>query len=247
MKKVKEFLLNELWMGYNLFEKLFLIGMLLLQIIVYIIVPDSVIGIISGISGIFSVVLCAKGKISFYFIGFVQTISYIYLAFTNAFYGEVIENIFYLVTMVWGIFLWKKNMQKNDDGTSDVLARKFTPTQWVISVIGTAVLTFIVGFLLDKIGNNQAYLDAATNVMAIVAQFLMIWRFREQWLWWIIINVICIVMWFNAGNWSMVAMYIAWTVNAAYGWCNWSKLNKEQTESIEQYITHERLRAFKEK
>ena len=230
MKKVKEFLLNELWIGYNLFEKLFLIGMLLLQIIVYIIVPDSVIGIISGISGIFSVVLCAKGKISFYFIGFVQTISYIYLAFTNAFYGEVIENIFYLVTMVWGIFLWKKNMQKNDDGTSDVLARKFTPTQWVISVIGTAVLTFIVGFLLDKIGNNQAYLDAATNVMAIVAQFLMIWRFREQWLWWIVINVICTVMWFNAGNWSMVAMYVAWIINAAYGWYNWSKLNKSQTE-----------------
>ena len=226
MKKVKEFLLNELWIGYNLFEKLFLIGMLLLQIIVYIIVPDGVIGIISGISGIFSVVLCAKGKISFYFIGFVQTISYIYLAFTNAFYGEVIENIFYLVTMVWGIFLWKKNMQKNDDGTSDVLARKFTPTQWVISVIGTAVLTFIVGFLLDKIGNNQAYLDAATNVMAIVAQFLMIWRFREQWLWWIVINVICTVMWFNAGNWSMVAMYVAWIINAAYGWYNWSKLNK---------------------
>ena len=230
MKRIKEFLLNELWIGYNLFEKLFLIGMLLLQIIVYIIVPDSPLGIISGISGIFSVVLCAKGKISFYFIGFVQTISYIYLAFTNAFYGEVIENIFYLVTMVWGIFLWKKNMQKNEDGTSDVLARKFTPTQWVISVIGTAVATFGVGFLLDKIGNNQAYLDAATNVMAIVAQFLMIWRFREQWLWWIVINVICTVMWFNAGNWSMVAMYIAWIINAAYGWYNWSKLNKAQAE-----------------
>ena len=230
MKRIKEFLLNELWIGYNLFEKLFLVGMLLLQIIVYIIVPDSPLGIISGISGIFSVVLCAKGKISFYFIGFVQTISYIYLAFTNAFYGEVIENVFYLVTMVWGIFLWKKNMQKNDDGTSDVLARKFTPIQWIISVIGTAVATFGVGFLLDKIGNNQAYLDAATNVMAIVAQFLMIWRFREQWLWWIVINVICTVMWFNAGNWSMVAMYIAWIINAAYGWYNWSKLNKAQAE-----------------
>lgn len=230
MKRIKEFLLNELWIGYNLFEKLFLIGMLLLQIIVYIIVPDSPLGVISGISGIFSVVLCAKGKISFYFIGFVQTISYIYLAFTNAFYGEVIENVFYLVTMVWGIFLWKKNMQKNEDGTSDVLARKFTPMQWIISVIGTAMATFGVGFLLDKIGNNQAYLDAATNVMAIVAQFLMIWRFREQWLWWIVINVICTVMWFNAGNWSMVAMYIAWIINAAYGWYNWSKLNKAQAE-----------------
>lgn len=230
MEKIKNWFKNEFWVGYNLFEKIFLVSMLLLQIIVFIIVPDSVIGIISGIAGVISVVLCAKGKISFYFIGFVQTISYLYLAWVNNFYGEVIENIFYLVTMVWGIFIWKKNMQKNDDGTEDVKAKKFNWWQWTVSVIGTVILTIIMGYILDSIGSNQAYLDAATNVMAIVAQLLMIWRFREQWIWWIVIDVICIIMWFNVGNWSMVAMYIAWTVNAIYGWYNWSKLNKVQNE-----------------
>lgn len=230
MERIKNWAKNEFWVGYNLFEKLFLASMLLLQIIVYMIVPDNIIGIISGISGVISVVLCAKGKISFYFIGFVQTISYLYLAWTNAFYGEVIENVFYLVTMVWGIFIWKKNMQKNDDGTEDVKAKKFNWWQWIVSVALTLVATFIMGYWLDSIGSNQAYLDAATNVMAIFAQLLMIWRFREQWLWWVVIDVICIVMWFNVGNWSMVAMYIAWTVNAVYGWYNWSKLNKVQAD-----------------
>lgn len=226
MEKIKTWLKNEFWVGYNLFEKFFLLSMLLLQIVVYFIVPDTVIGIISGISGVISVVLCAKGKISFYYIGFIQTISYLYLAWTNAFYGEVIENVFYLVTMIWGIFLWKKNMQKNDDGTSDVKAKKFNWWQWLISVVLTVIATISMGYVLDNIGSNQAYLDAATNVMAIVAQFLMIWRYREQWIWWVVIDVICIIMWLNVGNWSMVAMYIAWTINALYGWYNWSKLNK---------------------
>ena len=36
----------------------------------------------------------------------------------------------------------------------------------------------------------------------------------------------CIKMWWVAGNWSMVAMYIAWTANCIYGWMNWTKLNK---------------------
>ncbi len=232
MEKIKTWLKNELWVGYSIFEKLFLISMLLLQIAVFIISPDTPIAIISGISGVISVVLCAKGKISFYFIGFVQTFSYLYLAWANRLYGEVIENVFYLVTMVWGIFLWKKNMQKNDDGTSDVKAKKFTPLQWILSVILTLVATFFVGMWLDSIGSNQAYLDAATNVMSIFAQLLMIWRFREQWIWWIVIDVICVVMWFNIGNWSMVAMYISWIINAAYGWYNWSKLNKTQNEKI---------------
>ncbi len=233
MTKIKEWLKQELWTGYTIFEKLFLVSMLALQIIVFILVPDTVIGIISGISGVISVVLCAKGKISFYYIGFVQTVSYLYLAWTNKLYGEVIENIFYLVTMVWGIFLWKKNMQKNDDGTSDVKAKKFTPLQWTLSIILTLLATYFVGLWLESIGSNEAYLDAATNVMSIFAQLLMIWRFREQWIWWIVIDVICVIMWARIGNWSMVAMYISWIINAAYGWYNWSKLNKSQSSPPE--------------
>ena len=219
---------NEFWTGYTLFEKLFMFAMLLTQIAVFCIAPDTPLGIISGISGVISVVLCAKGKISFYFIGFVQTISYLFLAWQNQFYGEVIENIFYLVTMVWGIFVWKNNMQHNNDGTEDVKAKKFTPIQWILSIVGTIVATIGMGYALTFIGSAQAYTDAATNVMAIFAQLLMVRRYREQWIWWFVIDVFCIKLWIVAGNWSMVAMYIAWTANTIYGWYNWSKLNKQQ-------------------
>lgn len=228
MVNIKTWIKNEFWTGYTLFEKLFMLSMLLVQIIVYCVAPDTVLGIISGIAGVISVVLCAKGKISFYFIGFVQTITYLYLAWQNCFYGEVIENIFYLVTMIWGIFVWKKNMSQNEDGSTDVLAKKFSVMQWVLSIIGTVVATIAMGFFLDKIGSAQAYTDAATNVMAIFAQLLMVRRYREQWIWWIVIDVLCIKMWFIAGNWSMVAMYVAWTANCIYGWYNWSKLNERQ-------------------
>ena len=221
---------NEFWTGYNWFEKLFMLSMLLMQIIVFCIAPDTPLGIISGIAGVISVVLCAKGKISFYFIGFVQTISYLFLAWQNKFYGEVIENIFYLVTMVWGIFVWKKNMAQNDDGTADVKAKKFSVTQWALAIIGTVITTMIMGYWLTTIGSAQAYTDAATNVMAIFAQVLMVRRYREQWIWWIVIDLFCIKLWFVAGNWSMVAMYIAWTANCIYGWYNWSKLNKQQND-----------------
>lgn len=221
---------NEFWTGYNLFEKLFMLLMLLAQIIVFFIAPDTPLGIISGIAGVISVVLCAKGKISFYFIGFVQTISYLFLAWQNQFYGEVIENLFYLVTMIWGIFVWKKNMKKNNDGTSDVKAKRFSTIQWILAIIGTIITTVVMGYWLDSIGSAQAYTDAATNVMAIFAQLLMVRRYREQWIWWIIIDLLCIKMWFIAGNWSMVAMYIAWTANCIYGWYNWSKLNRQQND-----------------
>lgn len=231
MKKINKVLREEFLNGYTLFDKGFMFGMLLLQIIVFVLNPDSVIGVISGISGVISVVLCAKGKMSFYFIGFIQTISYLYLAFENKFYGEVIENIFYLVTMILGIYLWNKHMEVDESGSRQVKTKSFTILQWVISVIGTGICTVIMGYWLNSIGSQQAYTDACTNVLAIFAQLLMIKRYKEQWIWWLVIDVLCFKMWFVAGNWSMVAMYTAWTINCIYGWYNWNKLNSKNTNN----------------
>lgn len=208
------------------FDITFMAAMLAMQIVVFCIAPDSLISIIAGISGVISVVLCARGKISFYFIGFVQTISYLYLAWQNRFYGEVIENVFYLVTMVWGIFVWNKNLKVDEDGGQQVITKKFTPVQWVLSVVGTIAATIGMGYWLTTIGSAQAYTDAATNVMAIFAQILMVRRYREQWIWWLVIDIFCIKLWAVAGNWTMVAMYIAWTINCIYGWVNWTKESK---------------------
>ena len=207
--------------GYSIYEKCFLFIMLALQIFVYAISPESPISMIAGLAGVASVVMFAKGRMSAYFIGFIQNFTYIYLSYTNRFYGEVLEQLFYIVTMIWGIFVWKNNI---DEETNNVKGKKFTWKQWlaagVISIIGTIGM----GYFLTSIGSAQPYTDAATNVFAVIAQLLMVWRFREQWFWWLIIDLLCIKMWFVAGNWSMVAMYIAWTINCIYGWRNWTKL-----------------------
>ena len=65
-----------------------------------------------------------------------------------------------------------------------------------------------------------------TVALAVIAQLLMVWRYREQWAIWILIDVSSLVMFIILGQWSMVAMYVAWTINAFYGWANWTKLNK---------------------
>ena len=232
MEKFKKILKQEFINGYTTFDKLFMLSMLAMQIIVFIIVPDTLLSIVCGISGVISTVLCAKGKISFYFIGFIQTITYLVLAWQNQFYGECIENIFYLVTMVWGIFVWKKGSEIDESGAKNVKAQKLSIPMWIILGIGTIIATVAVGVVLDKIGNAQAYTDAATNVLAVVAQILMVKRYREQWVWWLAVDLLCLKLWFVAGNWTMFAMYIAWSINCLYGWANWTKLNKAQNKEI---------------
>ena len=228
MTKTFNYLKREMWDGFFLTEKLFMWGMVLLQILVYIVAPDSWYGVVAGIAGCISVVLTAKGRWMMYPIGFIQNFTYTVLAFQNMFYGEVIEQMFYVVTMIWGMVTWAKNMNTNDDGTQDVKTRKFGLIEWIVSIIGTVIGAYVFGRVLIAMGAAQPYTDAATNVMALFAQIMMVKRYREQWIWWILIDLFCIKMWLVAGNWSMVAMYVAWTANCVYGWYNWTKLNKKE-------------------
>lgn len=214
--------------NYFTFDRLFMTAMLLIQLILFLINPDSFLGTIAGISGIISVMLCAKGKISFYFVGFVQSTSYLILSWQNCFYGEVIENAFYIITMIWGIFIWKKHLTRDASGSMQVQTLKFSKKQWLLSVTATIIGTFLMGDWLSSIGSHQAYTDAATNVLSIFAQLLMIKRYREQWVWWLVIDILGLKLWLVAGNWEMTAMYAAWIINCIYGWKSWNRLEEKK-------------------
>ncbi len=220
-----KWLKNEFWNGYNLFEKIFMASMILLQIIVYCFVPDTPIGIACGIAGCVCVVLTAKGKISSYIFNFIQMITYMIICWDAALYLEFGEQVFYFIACIFGVILWKKNMKKNEDGTEQVKTKKFKLWQWFAVISATLLGTAALGWFGDVILNSTlSYLDAVTVALAIIAQLLMVWRYREQWAIWIAIDVFSLIMFIILRNWSMVAMYIAWTINALYGWYNWSKL-----------------------
>ena len=221
---------NEFWNGYNLFERVFMLAMVLLQVIMYCIAPDTLIGMVCGISGVICVALTAKGKISSYLFNFIQMITYMIICWDAKLYLEFGEQVFYFVACIFGVFLWKKNMKKNEDGTEQVIAKKFKPWHWMVTVVVTVVTTFLLGTFGEVIlGSTLPYIDAFTVALAVIAQLLMVWRYREQWAVWIVIDIASLVMFVMLSQWSMVVMYVAWTINAFYGWYNWSKLNKESS------------------
>ena len=180
---------------------------------------------IAAISGIFCVVLCAKGKKSQYIWGLLNVIGYVIIAFINKYYGEVMLNVlYYLPSQFIGYYLWNKNINKD---TGDVNGKKLTLVQSLVLVGAIVVGVFGYKFLLDYLSGTQTLLDSASTVTSVVANALMMMRYREQWLLWIIIDVITVVMWFLVGDFIMVTMWTVYTVNAFYGYYNWTKIAKE--------------------
>ena len=64
-------------------------------------------------------------------------------------------------------------------------------------------------------------------MISIIANSLMLLRFREQWLLWIIIDMITVVMWILVKDFIMVTMWAVYLINAFYGYINWTKMSKK--------------------
>ena len=105
MKKIKNF-----FEDWTLFEKLWLILSTLIMLVLSIKGKDSPIALISGLAGIISVVLCAKGKLINYAFGMIQAITYCYICFKSQIYGEVMYNLLMIPMIIIGVISWKKNM-----------------------------------------------------------------------------------------------------------------------------------------
>lgn len=212
---------------------------------------------ISAVSGIFCVVLAAKGKISNWVYGIVNSILYGYLAYRTGYYGDALINILYfLPTQFVGLLFWKSRL-KNESKT-DVKMRRLSPKQAILMVmIGFAAsagfglcLYHIDNWFSEVMKRNVSIyryfgelfrsggalagplLDATTEVTQILAQIFMVFAFAEQWLFWIITNIITIVMWAvviaaepSAISWTLptLIMWSAYLVNSIYGWVIWKR------------------------
>lgn len=181
---------------------------------------------IAAISGILCVVLCAKGKKTQYIWGLINVIGYVIIAWINKYYGEVMLNaLYYLPSQFIGYYLWNKHINKEND---KVEGNKLNIKKSILLVLLCLIGIVLYKEVLDILGGNKTLLDSASTTISIFANLLMMLRYREQWLLWIIIDAITVVMWFIAKDFIMVTMWSVYLVNAFYGYYNWSKISKER-------------------
>lgn len=101
-----------------------------------------------------------------------------------------------------------------------------------VCIVFTVGLGLVLGLNPNQ---NTPFIDATTNVLSVVATFLMMWRYKEQWLSYIMLNVITIIMWIirvRAGGESgdmMVLMRSLFLLNALFGYCRWHMGAKRAT------------------
>ncbi|AMM43925.1 PnuC-like nicotinamide mononucleotide transport [Pectobacterium phage vB_PcaM_CBB] len=184
---------------------------------------------VCSVTSIIGAILVAKGKISSYVWGFVGTALYLYISYKYKLYGETITYaLLFLPMQVSGYYYWIVNSKEKD---TDVIKKVMTTKQRIWLFAGTGIAIAAYAAFLRYLEGATPGLDSATSILSIVATTLMVKRYAEQWLIWILVNTVAIVMWVLAvlhhqdQGFAVLTMWITFWLNSVYGWYQWRKGN----------------------
>jgi len=216
------------------FDWFLILGIVALNIIYSVLQGEiDLIGSVAAVSGVVCVVMVARGNILNYIFGLVNVSLYAYISFKSELYGDALLNAVYYVPMQFvGWFNWIKKREAKDSVT--VTSKTMNTVQRIMLVLFSVAMVAIVGVILDKFDDPQPYKDSATTVLSVIAMYLMVRTYMEQWSLWVVVNVISVIMWIvaflrgDAHSMLMVIMWIFYLANSLNGWYTWIHLSSKK-------------------
>ena len=190
----------------------------------------TVINFISAVCGVLCIFFTAKANISNFVFATVNTVVYaIYLVYWRIWGTAALETLFYIPMNFISWYYWTKHRDK--ELTQKTKAKKLTLLQNTVCATSILVSGIIYHSVLVQFGGNVAWFDAFTLSIGIVATVLELLRYREQYIWWIITDVVSVGMYiahFDAVYLTKRSIYL---IMAVIGLINWARLR--ETRNIE--------------
>ncbi len=174
--------------------------------------------IIAVVFGLLSVWYSKKANILVFPTGIVSVLIYIYICFFAKLYADMMINFVYFVMSVYG---WHNWARKRDD--NQVLPVMFAGRKLNLIALAATVFSFVVlSYVLSRhTDSNVPYWDSFTTAIFITGMFLMAMKKVENWIYWIIGDVISIPLYFYKGLVFTSLQFTIFLIIAVMGYFAW--------------------------
>ena len=184
---------------------------------------DVVLEIIAVIFGFLSVWYSKQNKILVFPTGMISTLIFVYLLLKWELLGDMMINAYYFIMSVYGWCFWAKKVDQTH--VTPISTTTIKEKQASVAIfIATLIFVFTVYKTFDKWTSWVAYVDALSTAIFFVGMWLMAKRKIENWIFWIIGDIISVPLYFYKGFTFTSFQYLGFTVIAIYGYLAWKKL-----------------------
>lgn len=199
----------------------------------------AIINFVSGLCGVICVFFCAKANRMNFPFAVVNTVVFmIYLAYFGIWATFWLEAIVYFPMNIISWVKWYKHKDEDDELLAK--SKKLTTIQHVLVVALITTLTVIVYFTLSTIAGDtwmkfavkfgwnttiMKWLDSAIFAIGVVAVVLEAMRYKEQYIWWLITDVIAVAQYVIKRDPVYTTKKAIYLIEAVVGLKNWHKLS----------------------
>lgn len=186
---------------------------------------SSIAEAIAVVFGILSVWFAKKENILVFPTGIISVLIYIYICLFAKLYADMGINFVYFVMSIYGWYMWsRKDVEKY------VLPISWCKTKdHVISVVMLIVFFISLSYLLTHYtDSNVPLIDSATTSIFIVGMWLMARKKIENWIYWIIGDIISIPLYFYKDLALTSIQFTVFLILAIMGYIEWRKKLKQK-------------------
>jgi nicotinamide mononucleotide transporter len=184
---------------------------------------EIILEITAVLFGLFSVWFAKKNNILVFPIGLISTAIYVYLLWKWSLLGDMIINVYYVIMSIYGWYHWTRKKENTDEFPIARATKSEIKYSWIIFFV-SMIFVVLVYLYFDKFTNWTAYVDTLTTGIFFAGMWLMAKRKIENWILWIIGDLISIPLYFYKGYTFTSMQYIIFTIIAFYGYLEWKKI-----------------------
>ena len=185
-----------------------------------------VLEIIAVIFGFLSVWYSKRENILVFPTGIISTAIFVYILLVFGLLGDMLINAYYFSMSIYGWYVWTRKV--DGDHYIPITETTFEENrQSVILFMVTILFVCAVYLIFDKFDSWTAYVDTLTTSIFFVGMWLMAKKKLENWMYWIIGDIISVPLYWYKGLIFTSLQYFLFTIIAIYGYLAWKKsLNK---------------------
>ncbi|WPJ94275.1 nicotinamide riboside transporter PnuC [Coraliomargarita algicola] len=172
------------------------------------------------LAGIIGVYLSVKEKTLAWLLFILCYTSYVYISFREGYYAFGGMNVVFVAIAGYGWYKWTK--PENKHSGSEIQISHMPAKQRGLVALCIGIGTLGIGWLLASTGEARLpYYDAFATSCAFAAQWMLSRKHIENWIFWILSDVIYLVFFFNDRIWPSVVLFVVFIILAIKGWIEW--------------------------
>ncbi len=179
---------------------------------------------VSGfITGILAVYLTAKEHMSNWPIGIVNVLLYAYVFYASRLFADMTLQFFFFALSIHGWYSWAKGGTQKDT----LKISRLQPVALAVCIGALIVGTAIYVPIITHFKGASPFLDSLLTVASIIAQILLNRKVLENWILWIVIDVLYIPLYYSRGLYPTTILYVIFLGLAIGGLVQWLKNHRE--------------------